>query len=127
MQNFRSLSLVLLCYLFVSSCGKSLPALEGFTHDVWKQDMNPCNHKRTAMRESVKQQKDKLLGLDEMDILNMLGKPDENELYTRNQKFYHYYLEPSPACSSMTAQPGSAEKLTLRFNALGLVKEVTVN
>lgn len=104
-----------------------MPALKGFTSDSWKQDPNACAGKRTSMREALKKQKEKLLGLNEMDVLSLLGKPDENELYTRNQKFYHYYLEPSPSCNPPSKQSKIPERLVLRFNAIGLVKEVTVD
>ena len=32
-------------------------------------------------------------------IISMLGKPDENELYKRNQKFYYYFIQSSKICS----------------------------
>ncbi len=43
---------------------------------------------------------EKMLGLNEMEIVDLLGKPDKQELYKRNQKFYRYYLQPGPACSA---------------------------
>lgn len=116
----------LLFSLILFSCRDTLPTLDGFGTAEWKQDTGGCDGKRSSMKNALQQQKNKLLGLDEMDIITLLGSPDENELYTRNQKFYHYYLDPSANCSSPD-MPGDPGKLTLRFNAMGLVKEVTVN
>jgi hypothetical protein len=59
-----------------------------------------------------------------MQIVRLLGKPDRNELFTRNQKFFEYYLQPSPECNADSA--GTAMKLVVRFNAMGLAKEVAV-
>ena len=89
----------------------------------WKDDHNGCAGKRISMVDSFVGQKQKLLGLSEMDIISLLGKPDQNELYDRNQKFYHYYFEPSPSCPQPASNP---RKLSIRFNAMGLAKEVAV-
>jgi hypothetical protein len=76
------------------------------------------------MIEAMRTEKEKLLVLDEMQIVDLLGRADENELYTRNQKFFYYYLEPSPLCDSVKGK--DATKLIIRFNAVGLAKEVTL-
>ena len=73
------------------------------------------------MSESIKSQKEKLLSLSENQIVQLLGKPDQNELYKRNQKFYSYFISPSPECSPEIT---SSEILIIRFNAMGLAKEV---
>lgn len=75
------------------------------------------------MVTAIEAQKEKLLALDEMAIVKLLGKPDRNELYKRNQKFYYYYLQPGEDCSSFA---GSAKRLAVRFNAMGLAKEIIV-
>ena len=74
------------------------------------------------MKEAILSQKEKLLALSELDIVDLLGKPDQEELYKRNQKFYYYFIEPSEECNL-----GSQEKslrLVIRFNAMGLAKEI---
>lgn len=91
---------------------------------VWKDDKLACGSKRTAMIETIEGQAEKLLALNEQEIISLLGKPDENELYKRNQKFFYYFLQPSPSCeNSETVDP---KKLVIRFNAVGLAKEVAV-
>lgn len=105
------------------SCGKELPALEGIDQNAFKDDHNGCSGKRATMIDAVRKEKEKLLSLDELALVKVLGKPDRNELFKRNQKFYYYFLEPAPECKSGNA---IALKLVVRFNAMGLAKEVVV-
>jgi hypothetical protein len=123
MHKSNWLSLILVSIILVS-CGKSLPELNGIDEKSWKDDKNGCIGRRTAMIASVKSEKDKLLALDEMQIVDLLGKPDRNELFTRNQKFYAYFLEPSKECKGDSSK--AVLKLVIRFNAMGLAKEVAV-
>lgn len=71
----------------------------------------------------LNRQKNKLQGLSESQIIELLGRPDQNELYKRNQKFFSYYLQSSPACLTDSLPP---VKLVLRFNAMGRAKEVSL-
>lgn len=121
MRTFRWLSLVLFILCF--SCDKPLPTLEGMDAARWQEDKNGCNKVRITMRDAIDREKEKLLGLDQMQIVQLLGKPDQNELSSRNQKFFYYFLEPAPACSESDS---AAAKLVIRFNAVGLAKEVAV-
>lgn len=121
-RNFRSLKLILI-FIVLLGCSKSLPELSGIDLDRWKDDHNACNGSRSEMIDPLRNQKGKLLGLSEMEIIKLLGRPDENELYKRNQKFYHYFLEPSANCEHATENPA---RLSIRFNAMGLAKEVAV-
>lgn len=105
------------------SCGKPLPDLPGVDRQAWKADQGACAGQREGMMHAVDKNRDKLLALSEVDVVTLLGKPDEEELYKRNQKFYYYYLQPSPACGQGA---DNALRLVVRFNAVGLAKEVTV-
>jgi hypothetical protein len=115
--------LSLLVILLLIACGKSGPAIEGFDRAVWKNDQNGCGAHRATLSEVVLKNKDQLLGLGEMDIISVLGNPDQWELYSRNQKFYRYYLEPNEKCGSPSLHP---KRLVVRFNAVGLAKEITL-
>ena len=108
---------------FTFSCGKSLPELEGIDPQAWKDDRNGCAHKRESMIDAIKKEKNKLLALNEMEVIKVLGRPDRNELFKRNQKFYYYFLEPASECAEHGETP---KKLSIRFNAMGLAKEVVV-
>lgn len=116
-------SIITLSFIFVS-CGKDIPTLEGVDQQMWKEDKNGCGNKRSAMQDALTNQKDKLLALEELQIVELLGKPDQNELSERNQKFFYYFLQPSKACNS--ADTLAPKRLAIRFNAMGLAKEVAI-
>jgi hypothetical protein len=122
MHRFKWPSIAFIAF-FIFSCGKPAPSLEGIDLAQWKEDKNGCTYKRAAMKDAVKKQKNKLLALNEIEIVTLLGKPDRNELFKRNQKFYYYFLDPSDKC---TQHDTTALKLSIRFNAMGLAKEVMV-
>lgn len=104
-------------------CGSSAPDLEGIDTELWKSDKYGCLGKRTQFIIPITNQKDKLKSLTEDDVIDLLGRPDQNELYSRNQKFYRYFLEPGSSCEHAVPNP---KRLIIRFNAIGLAKEVSV-
>lgn len=108
--------------LIAAACGKPLPTLEGIDLKQWKEDRNGCNHFREKLIDTLTSQKDKLLGLSEDAVIALLGRPDQNELYKRNEKFFKYFLEPGPSCKS----DSSEMILSIRFNSVGLAKETTI-
>lgn len=114
---------VLLIALALTACGKSLPEFEKLDLTAWRNDKNACGEYRSSTFEKFQLQKEKLLALDESQIIELLGRPDQNELYKRNQKFFYYYLKPSSACPQPSAEP---QRLAIRFNAMGLAKEVAI-
>lgn len=120
-KRIIALTLVL---IIVSACGRDLPKLEDVNLEQWKQDRNACGNYRAEAQQAVVSQKNKLLALKEMQIVELLGRPDRNELYRRNQKFYYYYLSPAPDCQNYNA--ATSKRLAIRFNAMGLAKEVMV-
>ena len=121
MSTFRPLGA--LCILICLSCGKPLPHLEGINREGWAQDRNACNSVRASMRRAIDAEKEKLLALSQTQIVTLLGKPDENELSSRNQKFFYYYIVPAAGCGG---DDSVAARLVIRFNAMGLAKEVAI-
>ena len=117
----KRLFIFLLCLAF--GCGKPLPQLDGIDLKQWKEDRFGCGGFREKSIGLLSSQKDKLKGLSEDEILKLLGRPDQNELYKRNQKFYHYYVEASAKCDSTKH---NARQLSIRFNAVDLAKEVVI-
>ena len=115
--------LLIVVHFTLNSCGGNTPAFTGVDFNEWKTDRNGCLNKRKKMAEAIALQKDKLLTLEEREVVNLLGRPDENELYERNQKFYYYFLTPSGNCE---VSDSSVSKLEIRFSAIGLVKEISV-
>ena len=117
----KKLFILLVCVAF--GCGKPLPQLENIDMKQWKDDKFGCNGFREKSLETLSSQKDELKGLSEADILQLLGRPDQNELYKRNQKFFYYFIEPSVKCDSSKQ---SARRLSIRFNAMEMAKEVVI-
>lgn len=118
MRKWLLLSVVSLVF----SCGKPLPDLNPIDLAQWKEDKGGCKNIRTSYLAALTEQKDELKGLSEGDIIELLGRPDRNELYKRNQKFYYYDLEPGKGCDSTLLN----QQLILRFNAMGMAKEVSI-
>lgn len=117
-------SLLLLVLLAVVACGRPVPALEGLDAAAWKADRHACQGIRAAGVATLQEQKKNFLGLSEMQIVSVFGAPDRNELYKRNQKFYYYDLQPSTDCPHATTSGALA--LVIRFNAMGLAKEISI-
>lgn len=124
MFRCRWRSYVTIIFLIQFSCGKPLPTLDQVDLAAWKNDRLACEGRRASMLSAIESQSHKLLSLSESEIISLLGKPDEAELYKRNQKFYYYFVEPSRECPQ--AGGSDSRKLVIRFNATGLAKEVAV-
>ena len=122
MNIFKSLSIVVI--VFCVACDKPLPSLEGVDVAAWQEDKNGCKDIRNSMMSQIDSEKNKLLALDQMQIVKLLGRPDQNELSSRNQKLFYYYIEAGPPCPN--GKDSLATKLVIRFNAVGLAKEVGV-
>jgi hypothetical protein len=119
---FRQYSALLFLLIF-TGCSKSLPELENLDLSAWKNDKHACGEYRLNSIEVIRTQKEKLLALKESQIIELLGRPDRNELYKRNQKFFYYNLQPDSTCTNPV---GNAARLAIRFNAMGLAKEVAI-
>lgn len=109
--------------LLLLSCGKEIPTLQGVDIEKWKADKNGCVGYRKSIKASLSSEISKLKGLAEMDVIRLLGKPDQNELYKRNQKFYSYFISPGPLCLDADS---ASQKLVLRFNAMGYAQLVSL-
>lgn len=109
--------------ILLASCGKDPIVLDGFDDQKWREDRLACKGVREKLSALLLDQKEKLLAHNEMEIVEVLGKPDENELYKRNEKFYYYYVQPSSRCGNSSTTP---KRLIIRFNAMGLAKEILI-
>ncbi len=91
---------------------------------AWKNDKNGCELVRATLIEGIEQDKDLLKGLSQDDVIGVLGKPDQNELFKRNQKFFIYNITPYDCDKSVNKI--SRKYLSIRFNATGLAKEIII-
>lgn len=116
-------SLLLSALFFCVACSKRLPDLTGIDLKAWKDDYKGCLGKRKPFLEDLRSQREKLKGLSEKDLVALLGKPDRNDLSTRHEKFYYYFISPGPGCEGVDSIELA---LIVRFNATGVSKEVAI-
>lgn len=115
-----------LLLFFLNACTPSAPEIEGFDSYVWQRDKFGCSQEREAMLPTLMDAKEDLMGLRETEVIQLLGKPDEQELYERSQKFLIYYLEPGKKCTDTENRESRVSALHIRVNSIGLANEMFV-
>lgn len=65
-----------------------------------------------------------LYGKPENEVKDILGKPDAEQLMSRGQRLFIYYLEAGSQCEKRN-QLSNANRAEVRFNALNKVSEIT--
>ena len=118
MRNTIVFLFIIVC---LSSC-QNATQFPGFDTEDWKKDRFACNGTRTGMKGDFEKVRQKLKGLTQMEVVDVLGKPDLQRLDERNMKSYLYFLEPARTC---TGGKNDAQVAILRFNAVDRVFEVT--
>jgi len=103
------------------SCSRR-KVLGDFDSQKWISDKGGCSGTRMKMKNDLLLIKYKLRGLKYSEITQVLGRPDTEELYERNQKFYTYYLQKGPDCPQVDSL--KSIKVQIRFTAVGISKEV---
>jgi hypothetical protein len=111
--------------LFFASCSAPIK-IDSFESEKWISDPSGCKAHRMDLIRSLEAQKDKLIDAKEAEIVKLLGKPDEKELYNRGQWFYTYYLDNGPKCENGNPNRQEAKRISLRFSALGKVSEIII-
>ncbi|WP_375581459.1 hypothetical protein ABWH96_10790 [Marivirga tractuosa] len=100
----------------ISIACTEVPELENIDLKKWKEDKDACQEYRIDVVENLLSQKDKLRGLSQNEVINILGTADKHQLYERSQKFFIYYLNPNENCDQYTE--GYVKALYIRFNSL---------
>ncbi|MCS6795241.1 MAG: hypothetical protein RMJ97_03260 [Raineya sp.] len=108
----------------LSSCQKTAVKLENFDTAVWQNDSKGCKNERLRLLNSLENQKEKLLGLSQEKITEILGRPDKQVLQKRNAKLFVYYVSEGSQCGQGTTE-GVA--LIVQFGALNYVSEIYRN
>ena len=122
----RGLSIVCFLALFALACsGRGGAEITGFDNTSWKADPNGCKGQRLLLMNDLEGNLEQLKGLKNREVMQMLGKPDRNELYKRSQKFFIYYISTAEACENYDGDT-STVYLSIRFNALGLSNEAII-
>jgi len=90
----------------------------------WRGDRGGCEGLRMKQTEDFKAEQKQLMGKFIDEVGTILGRPDIHQLGERNQKFYVYFLEKGPHCENSQTK-SKARKVILKFNAVGLLSEIT--
>ncbi|MDA0194559.1 MAG: hypothetical protein O2951_05845 [Bacteroidetes bacterium] len=98
-----------------------MPKIDNFNASNWREDKFGCRGNRQDQLAALQENKDVLLGLNQNEMSEILGSPDEHELYERNQKFFYYYITPGSGCDQAKPNP---IRLQIRFSAMGIANEV---
>jgi hypothetical protein len=112
----------ILFVIFLSGCVEEAPV--SFDNDSWIEDTNGCKKNRLGIYKQILESQNEILGLTNKQIIRILGKPERNELYSRNQKFFIYQVSPASKCN--LSNNTETLFLFIRFNAVGLSQEVFV-
>lgn len=80
-----------------------------------------CNGQRLELVDELMTRKSEITGLGQEEIVDVLGKADMHELYSRNKKSFTYFILNGPDCEKPTASPS---KLIIRFDGLGRSKDI---
>lgn len=124
MKILKLIALFLIaCSLLFGGCHRK-KRLVDFDSDRWIEDRQGCNAERILMKDDLLKVKFKLRGKSTSEISDILGKPDAQELYQRNQKYYIYYMEPGPVCNNK--ENTTPLCLYIRFSAVGIASEITL-
>ena len=102
---------------------KKINRLQKFESELWIQDKNGCTGNRLEMKNQLLSLKHNMRGLKTDEIESYLGTPDAQELYTRSQRYYIYFLEPGPKCENAREHP---QALFVRFSAVGIANEFII-
>ena len=124
MNQMKNIAFAAVLTALFSSCAPVPDTLGSLDLAKWREDRNACGGVRATLVEDFKAEQEQLMGKFADDVGQLLGRPDIHQLGSRNQKFYVYFLEKGPQCEDVT-KPSSAEKVILRFNAVGLLAEIT--
>ena len=106
---------------FLTACSQDI-RVSGFEGQKWKEDEHGCKGYREKVSAELIKQRKLLIGANEKEIKNLLGKPDSQELQTRGQHYFVYEIKGGSACpdQSVTAV------LRIRFDALNRVSELAI-
>lgn len=118
---YKYIPVALLAFMLFG-CSKPTIELHDFDKEVWNRDKNGCGGERKPLVEAIINQQEKLLGAEQKQITDLLGKPDMHQLYQRSQYFLVYSVDPGSSCADYSST--HTANLSIRFNALGRVAEV---
>ncbi len=117
---------LLLSAITISGCSrkeKKTKKLLKFNSELWINDKNGCNGDRIELKDQLLSLKHNMRGFKPGEIESYLGKADAQELASRGQRYYIYFIEAGPKCGNSKENPLA---LFVRFSAVGIANEFTI-
>ena len=114
-------AILLLTLVSLTSCYKTLE-MEGFDKLQWANYEQECSMYRQDVANLIIEKQEVILKGTQNEVESLLGKAKEHELYSRNQKFFHYRLTPPDKCGVADV----IQYLSVRFNAIGRANLVQI-
>lgn len=122
--------LIFFILLILQACEEKVE-LDNFDKKLWKEDLRGCNGQRKGQLDTIREQKEKLKGLSQNQIIHIFGKPDFIELYKRNQRFYIYYYQKGHQCitndKKLKLDFENDKIVKIRFSGSDSVTETVIN
>ncbi|MDQ3292702.1 MAG: hypothetical protein M3Q05_15555 [Bacteroidota bacterium] len=115
---------MLILWLLAGSCRPKV-TFPGIDSQAWKNDKYGCQAVRSKMVQELNKIRFELRGLAIPQVMGVFGRPDSESLLASNERIYYYYLEPGTQCQNHR-ELSTASKLSIRFNALEKVSEVSI-
>ena len=121
-------SMTLLSTIFLFSCSTKHPEIKGMNYDAWVTDKYGCRGERINLVSLIDINQDKFLIYNQNEIIDILGRPENQTLFTRSQTIFYYYISYNPACEGQeTRMEDEQVKLEIRFDALNRSKSLYVH
>lgn len=120
------LSTFFVYFVFITlvACSSAPDRIGGLDLIKWRSDRGGCKDSRKAQMGDFKKIEKEIMGKHIDEVGQILGRPDIHQLGTRDQKFYVYFFEKGFHCNDIK-QKSEAQKVILRFNAIGYLAEIT--
>ena len=126
MKKTQTISIIVLTFFL--SCTTNFPKIDGMDYMKWKTDNFGCGGDRMNLIDLIHENKDKFLRFNQNQLIDILGKPDNQTLYTRGQTIFYYYIKyHQKGENTETRNDEENIKLEIRFDALNRSKEVYVH
>lgn len=120
----KSSFLVYFTFFILVACSSAPDRIGGLDLIKWRSDRGGCKDSRKAQMGDFKKIEKEIIGKHIDEVGQILGRPDIHQLGTRDQKFYVYFFEKGVHCNDIK-QKSEAQKVILRFNAIGYLAEIT--
>lgn len=120
----KSITILLSATLVALAACTSAPEIKGFNFEAWRADRNACQGIRDTMQTNLERIRPQLKGISDRHLMQLLGKPDRNELDERNRKYITYFISAGNQCDPKAAALG--KRIKFSSSAMGIISEAII-